>query len=352
MYHEYKQEATVLLKNMISIASFSREEKAVSDFLERYVELQGYTVSRNENNIWLTSPGYDPTRPTVMLCSHVDTVRPVAGWTHDPLTPLVESGKLYGLGSNDAGASVVAMLQVFFILSEKQQPYNLIFAAVAEEEISGENGVSSLLKELPKIDFAVIGEPTAMHLAVAEKGLMVLDCVAYGTAGHAARNEGDNAIYKALEDIDWFRNFIFPNQSEFLGPVKMSVTQINAGTQHNVVPDQCSFVVDVRTNEMYTNEALLDFIIENVNCTVTPRSTRLSSTATPVDHPIVKQGKSIGCKLYGSPTLSDQSLLPFPSVKIGPGESARSHTANEYILIKEIEDAIDVYVQLLDGLEL
>lgn len=352
MYHEYKQEAIVLLKNMISIASFSKEEKLVADFLERYIELEGYTVARKENNLWLTSPGYDISRPTLLLCSHVDTVKPVTGWTHDPLRPLQEGGKLYGLGSNDAGASVVTLLQVFFILSQKQQSYNLIFAAVAEEEISGENGITSLLKELPPIDFAIIGEPTDMHLAVAEKGLMVLDCIAYGKAGHAARGEGDNAIYKAMEDIAWFKEYVFPKQTKFLGPVKMTVTQINAGMQHNVVPDQCTFVVDVRSNEQYANEELLAFIEQKVNCTVTPRSTRLSSTATPLDHPIVKQGQSMSRQLYGSPTLSDQALLPFPSVKIGPGDSARSHTANEYILLQEIEEAIDLYVELLDGVEL
>jgi len=351
MYHEYKQEATVLLKNMISIPSFSKEEKTVADFLERYIELQGYAVSRKDNNIWLMSPGFDPSRPTLLLCSHIDTVRPVAGWTHDPLRPLVDNGKVYGVGSNDAGASVVTLLQVFFILSQKQQSYNLIYAAVAEEEISGEKGVSSLLQELPQIDFAVIGEPTGMQLAVAEKGLMVLDCVTYGKAGHAARNEGENAIYKAMEDIVWFKDFIFPKQTEFLGPVKMSVTQINAGTQHNVVPDQCSFVVDVRSNEMYTNEELFEIITQKVNCTVTPRSTRLSSTATPLNHPVVERGKLLGLNLFGSPTLSDQALLPFPSVKIGPGDSARSHTANEYVLVKEIEEAIEVYAELLDGIE-
>jgi acetylornithine deacetylase len=352
MYHEYKQEATVLLKNMISITSFSKEEKAVADFLERYIELQGYAVSRKDNNIWLMGPGFDPSRPTLLLCSHIDTVKPVAGWTHDPFMPLIENGKLFGLGSNDAGASVVTLLQVFFILSQKQQSYNLIFAAVAEEEISGEKGISSLIQELPQIDFAVIGEPTAMQLAVAEKGLMVLDCIAYGKAGHAARDEGENAIYKAMEDITWFKDFIFPKQTEFLGPVKMSVTQINAGTQHNVVPDQCSFVVDVRSNEMYTNEELLEIITQKVNCTVTPRSTRLSSTATPLEHPIVEQGKAIGRKLFGSPTLSDQALLPYPSIKIGPGDSARSHTANEYVAVKEIEEAIEVYVELLDSLKI
>ena len=349
MYQEYTQEATILLKNIIAIPSFSKEEKKVADLLERYIELQGYAVSRKDNNIWLMSPGFDPVRPTLLLCSHIDTVKPVTGWTYDPFFPVVENGKLYGLGSNDAGASVVSLLQVFFILSQKKQSYNLIFAAVAEEEISGEKGIISLLQELPRIDFAIVGEPTGMHLAVAEKGLMVLDCVAFGKSGHAARDEGDNAIYKALEDISWFKEFVFPEQTEFLGPVKMTVTQINAGTQHNVVPDQCSFVVDVRSNEMYSNQELLDIITQKVNCTVTARSTRLSSTATPLDHPIVEQGKARGRKLFGSPTLSDQALLPFPSVKIGPGDSSRSHTANEYVMLKEIEEAIEVYVGLLDG---
>lgn len=348
MYQEYKQEATVLLKNMISIPSFSKEENAVADFLERYIELQGYAVSRKDNNLWLMSPGFDPYKPTILLCSHIDTVRPVAGWTHDPLRPLVDNGRIYGLGSNDAGASVVTLLQVFFILSQKEQSYNLIYTAVAEEEISGEKGVTSLIQELPKIDFAVVGEPTGMQLAVAEKGLMVLDCITYGKAGHAARNEGENAIYKAMDDIAWFRDYIFPRQTEFLGPVKMTVTQINAGTQHNVVPDQCSFVVDVRSNEMYQNEELLDIIRQKVNCTVSPRSTRLSSTATPLEHPVVERGMQLGLKLFGSPTLSDQALLPFPSVKIGPGDSARSHTANEYIQIREIEEAVELYVELLD----
>lgn len=351
MYQDYKQEAVILLKNIVTIPSFSNEEQKVADLLERYIELQGYTVSRKDNNIWLMSPGFDSARPTLLLCSHLDTVKPVAGWTHDPFMPHLEDGKLFGLGSNDAGASVVTLLQAFFILTKKQQSYNLIYAAVAEEEISGEKGISSLLQELPKVDFAIVGEPTGMHLAVAEKGLMVLDCVAYGKSGHAARNEGENAIYKAIEDITWFNEFIFPEQTEFLGPVKMTVTQINAGTQHNVVPDQCSFVVDVRSNEMYSNQELLDIITQKVNCTVTARSIRLSSTATPLNHPIVEQGKIIGRKLFGSPTLSDQALLPFPSAKIGPGDSARSHTANEYVLVKEIEEAIEVYVELLDGLD-
>lgn len=348
---EYAKEAVVLLKNMICIPSFSREEDKVADWLQRYIELQGYTVNRLKNNIWLMGPGFDASRPTLLLNSHIDTVKPVQGWTHDPFRPISEGNKLYGLGSNDAGASVVSLLQVFFILSARPQSYNLIYAATAEEEISGANGIESLLKEMPEIDFAIVGEPTEMQMAVAEKGLMVLDCTSYGKSGHAAHGTGENALYKAMDAIDWFRNYEFPLQTEFLGPVKMTVTQINAGTQHNVVPDKCSFVVDIRSNEMYSNFELLDLIQGFVDCRVTPRSTRLSSTATPLSHPVVQQAKAMGRTLYGSPTLSDQALMPFPSVKMGPGKSKRSHTANEYIRIPEIEQAIDLYVNLLDGIK-
>ncbi|MDX9748867.1 MAG: M20 family metallo-hydrolase [Paludibacter sp.] len=349
---EYAKEAVVLLKNMISIPSFSKEEDKVADWLQRYIELQGYTVNRKGNNLWLMSPGLDSRRPTILLNSHLDTVKPVQGWTYDAFRPVVVDDRLYGLGSNDAGASVVSLLQVFFILSARPQSYNLIFAASAEEEISGANGIESLLPELPPIDFAIVGEPTQMHMAVAEKGLMVLDCVAYGKAGHAAHGTGENALYKAMDAIQWFRSYQFPKQTEFLGPVKITVTQITAGTQHNVVPDKCSFVVDVRSNEMYSNQELLALIQQTVDCEITARSTRLSSTATPLDHPVVKQAERINRRLYGSPTISDQALMPFPSVKMGPGESARSHTANEYIRVPEIEEAIRIYVELLDGLVL
>lgn len=348
---EYAKEALVLLKNMICIPSFSREEDKVADWLQRYIELQGYTANRLGNNVWLMAPGFDPNRRTLLLNSHIDTVKPVQGWTHDPFRPIPEGNKLYGLGSNDAGASVVSLLQVFFILSARPQSYNLIFAASAEEEISGANGIESLLKEMPKIDFAIVGEPTEMQMAVAEKGLMVLDCTAYGKSGHAAHGTGENALYKAIDAISWFRMYEFPLQTEFLGPVKMTVTQINAGTQHNVVPDKCAFVVDVRSNEMYSNEELLDLIQGFVDCSVTARSTRLSSTASPLNHPVIEKAKAMGRQLYGSPTLSDQALMPFHSVKMGPGKSKRSHTANEFIRIPEIEQAISIYVELLDGLQ-
>jgi len=343
-------DAIALLQQLIAIHSFSREEKAVANFLERYIEIKGYGASRKDNNVWILSPGFDSSRPTILLNSHIDTVKPVAGWVRDPFSPTIENGKLYGLGSNDAGASVVSLLHAFFYLTQKQQTYNLIFAATAEEEVSGKNGIESLLQELPKIDFAIVGEPTQMNLAVAEKGLMVLDCVSTGKAGHAARNEGDNAIYKALKDIEWFRTYDFIKKTSLLGPVKMSVTQITAGTQHNVVPDKCSFVVDVRSNEMYSNDEILDEIRRNVGCDVQPRSTRLSSTATPLDHPIVKKGRELDRSIFGSPTLSDQALMTFPSLKMGPGDSARSHTADEYIQTNEIVEAVEIYVQLLDGL--
>ena len=350
MTSELTNDAIALLSEMIKIESFSREEHKVADFLESYIESKGYVAARNGNNIWLMSPGFDPLRKTILLNSHIDTVKPVAGWIKDPFSPLIENDKLYGLGSNDAGASVVTLLQTFFFLTQRQQSYNLIFAASAEEEVSGKNGIEALIKELPAIDFAIVGEPTGMHMAVAEKGLMVLDCVVHGTAGHAARNEGDNAIYKALKCVEWFKTYDFEKKSDMLGPVKMTVTQINAGTQHNVIPDKCSFVVDVRSNEMYSNTQILQEIIKNAGCEVQARSTRLSSTATPLNHPFVKRGGQLGRQIYGSPTLSDQALMPFASVKIGPGDSARSHTADEFIRLEELDHAIQIYIQLLDQL--
>lgn len=352
MYSENSQEAVLLLKQMIAIPSFSKEEEKVADMLERSIELKGYSVARKGNNLWLMSTAFDTAKPTILLNSHIDTVKPVAGWSGDPFVPFQDNNKLTGLGSNDAGASVVSLLEAFFILTKKQQAYNLLFAATTEEEISGADGIESLLHELPAIHFAIVGEPTQMHAAVAEKGLMVLDCTAHGKAGHAARREGDNAIYKALKDIDWISNYEFQTVSDLLGPVLMTVTQINAGTQHNVVPDRCSFVVDVRTNEMYSNEEVLNIVKKNMNSEVVARSTRLSSTATPLDHPVVLRATEMKRKLYGSPTLSDQALMPFPSMKMGPGDSARSHTANEYILLSEIDEAIGIYVALLDGLVL
>jgi len=339
-----------LLKGMISIPSFSREEKDVADFLQRRWSDAGYVVNRQGNNLWLSTE-IDTAKSTVLLNAHIDTVHPVSGWTKDAFTPdESDDDILYGLGSNDDGASVVSLFEAFTILSHREQAYNLIFLASAEEEVSGKNGIESVLPLLPEISFAVVGEPTGMQPAVAEKGLMVLDCTAVGKAGHAARNEGVNAITLAIKDVEWFNNFRFPDESALLGPVKMSVTQIQAGTQHNVIPDRCTFVVDVRSNEFYSNEELLQHIKGYIHSEVIPRSTRLNSSRTDISHPFVKRAMMLGKQPFGSPTLSDQALMPFPSVKIGPGDSARSHSADEYIRPSEIREAIDTYIMLLDKL--
>ena len=347
MYYE----AIDLLKGMIARPSISRDEKEVADFLEAHWKQAGQTVFRHGNNLWMTSQPMDPAKPTLLLNSHIDTVKPVAGWSRDPFTPEEsEEDRLYGLGSNDAGASVVSLYAAFSILTQKEQPYNLIFLASCEEEVSGKNGLESVIPYLPPIQFAIVGEPTGMQPAVAEKGLMVLDCVATGKSGHAARNEGINAIYLALKDIEWFQHYQFPKQSDFLGPVKMTVTIIQAGTQHNVVPDKCTFTVDIRSNEYYSNEQLFELIQQQVSCEIKARSFRLNSTRTDMDHPFVRRALMMGCQPFGSPTLSDQALMPFPSVKMGPGQSARSHSADEYIELMEIREAIDMYVRLLDQL--
>lgn len=349
MYYD----AIELLKGMIARPSFSRDEKEVADFLQQAWEKAGYKVNRKGNNLWLIAPHFQLEKPTILLNSHIDTVKPASGWTKDPFTPEEsEEDRLYGLGSNDAGASVVSLYEAFRILSEKEQPYNLLFLASCEEEVSGKNGLESVLSELPPISFAIVGEPTGMHPAIAEKGLMVLDCVSIGKAGHAARNEGINAITLAMNDIAWFNSYEFPEKSDFLGPVKMSVTIIHAGTQHNVVPDRCEFTVDIRSNEFYSNEQLFELIQSQVSCEIKARSFRLNSSRTELQHPFVQRAIMMGKEPFGSPTLSDQALMPFPSVKIGPGHSSRSHAANEYICFMEIREAIDLYVRLLDGLSL
>lgn len=340
-----------LLKNMIRIPSFSRDEGAVADFLERWMLTEGFEARRLGNNLWIESGPADG-RPTILLNAHIDTVKPAYGYTRDPFTPEIEDGCLYGLGSNDDGGSLVALLETYSRLIQKEQPYRLIFSATAEEEVSGKGGLDLILPELGRIDFGVMGEPTGMRMAVAERGLMVLDCTAYGKSGHAARNEGVNAIYKAIEDIQWFKSHSFDRVSDFLGAVKMSVTQINAGTQHNVVPDRCTFVVDVRPNGMYTNPELLELIKSSVSCEVKERSTRIGSSHLPMDHPAVVRGLSLGLEPFGSPTTSNQALCHFPTLKIGPGDSARSHSADEYIRFDEIGDGIETYVALLDGLTL
>ena len=344
-------EAIDLLKGMISRPSFSRDETAVADFLQAEWQKAGQKVFRKGNNLWIIAPDFDFGKPTLLLNSHIDTVKPASGWTKDPFTPEeTEDDQLYGLGSNDAGASVVSLYEAFCILSEKEQPYNLIFLASCEEEVSGKNGIESALAELPPISFAVVGEPTGMQPAVAEKGLMVLDCTAIGKAGHAARNEGINAITLAMKDIEWFSTYQFPEKSDFLGPVKMTVTIIHAGTQHNVIPDKCTFIVDVRSNELYSNEELFAEIKKHISCEAQARSFRLNSSRIDEKHPFVQKAMKLGRVPFGSPTLSDQALMSFPSVKIGPGRSSRSHTAEEYIMLKEIEEAIGLYLELLDGL--
>ncbi len=348
----YTTEATTLLSSLIGIPSISREEEAVANFLQNYIEESGIMTGRLGNNIWCISPNFDLNKPTILLNSHIDTVKPVSGWRKHPFTAKTEDGKIYGLGSNDAGASVVSLFQAYRYLSATEQAYNLIFLASCEEEVSGKNGIESVLPQLPPIALGIVGEPTEMHPAIAEKGLMVLDVQAHGKAGHAARNEGDNAIYKVLQDVQWFRDFQFEKTSSMLGPVKMSVTQINAGTQHNVIPDLCTFVVDIRSNECYSNEELYQEICSHVQSEVKARSFRLNSSHISADHPVVRRAVSMGRTPFGSPTLSDQALMKFPSLKMGPGNSSRSHTADEFILISEIEEAIRMYIELLDGLKI
>lgn len=346
----YTTEAITLLNSLIGIPSISREEETAADFLQNYIEETGIMTGRSGNNIWCVSPMSDPSKPTILLNSHIDTVRPVNGWHKHPYTPKAENDKIYGLGSNDAGASVVTLLQAYRHLSATEQAYNLIFLASCEEEVSGKNGIESVLPQLPPIALGIVGEPTDMQPAIAEKGLMVLDVTAHGKAGHAARNEGVNAIYEAMEDIHWIRDYRFPKESPLLGPVKMSVTQINAGTQHNVIPDTCSFVVDIRSNECYSNEALFEEIRAHIKGEAKARSFCLNSSHISPDHPFVRRAVEMGRVPFGSPTLSDQALMKFPSVKIGPGKSSRSHTADEFIRVSEIEEAIRMYIDLLDKL--
>ena len=346
------EDSISLLRDMIRIPSLSREEVAVATLIEQRLTTWDYKPYREGNNVWIFSSRWNEDLPTILLNSHIDTVRPAKAWSYDPFGATEVDGKLIGLGSNDAGASVVAMLCAFRHLEQKLQPYNLIFCASAEEEFSGVNGVASVLENFGKINLAVVGEPTGMQMAVAEKGLIVLDCEAKGKLGHAARNEGENAIYKALADIQTLTELSLPKKSENLGPVKITVTQIEAGTQHNVVPDSCRFVVDVRTNECYSNEEVYRIIDEIIEAEVKPRSFRLNSSMIPIGHPLVQRGIHLGLSHYGSPTTSDQSVIPCTSIKIGPGESARSHTADEFIYLDEIRKGVEIYIQLLDQLQL
>lgn len=348
MMEKLQNDAVALLKELITIPSFSREEDKTADVIERFMQDRGVKTHRKGNNIWAYNAHFDSSKPTLLLNSHHDTVKPNSGYTRNPFSPDVEEGKLYGLGSNDAGGCLVSLMAVFlYYYNSEQLKYNICLAASAEEEISGINGLESILPELGNLEFALVGEPTLMNLAIAERGLMVLDCVVHGKAGHAAREEGENAIYKAIKDIEWFRDYRFSKVSTLFGPLKMSVTVINSGTQHNVVPELCSFTVDVRVTDAYTNEEVLKIIKTNVNCEVKPRSTRLKPSSIDINHPIVQSGIGMGKMTYGSPTTSDQALLSIPSVKVGPGDSARSHMADEYVYVQEIFDGIEQYIGML-----
>lgn len=339
-----------MLCRLISINSTSRNEKDAADFMEDWLKCHDLVPHREANNVWAICPHYDETKPTLLLNAHIDTVRPVESWTRNPFAPEIDGDKLYGLGANDCGGGLVALLQAFCILTRKETAYNLVYLASAEEEVSGKDGISRAIPLLPHIDVAIVGEPTNMQPAVAEKGLMVLDLTAHGKSGHAARNEGKNALYEALDDLTWIRDYRFKRISQHLGPTIMNATVINAGTQHNVVPDTCHIVVDVRTNELYTNEEVFDFICRNVRSECHARSFRLHSSSIDMNHPLVMQLRDMGKTPFGSPTLSDQALMPWPSLKLGPGCSSRSHSADEYIRITEIGDAINTYIQLIDSL--
>lgn len=343
------EQAIGLLQQLISIPSFSREEDKTADAIQEFMLQRGIQMHRKLNNLWAWNKHFDPAKPTILLNSHHDTVKPNSGYTRDPFEATIEDGKLYGLGSNDAGGCLVSLIAVFLYFYEKEGlKYNFCLATTAEEEISGVNGLELIIPDLGNLDFGIVGEPTQMQLAIAEKGLMVLDCTAHGKAGHAAREEGENAIYKALTDIEWFRTYRFPKESEVFGPVKMSVTIINAGSQHNVVPASCTFTVDVRVTDAYRNEEVLEIIRQHVSCDVKPRSIRLKPSKIDKDHPIVQAGIALGRTTYGSPTTSDQSLLDIQSIKVGPGDSARSHTADEFVYVDEIREGVDLYVKMLE----
>ena len=349
----YTNDAVELLKDLIAIPSISRNEDKAADKLAEYLAMWGLPYGREGNNLWVGCPDWDNNRPTIMLNAHIDTVKPVSSWTRDPFQPTQEGDLIYGLGANDCGGGLVSLLQTYRIMLHRPRNYNLLWVASAEEEVSGPNGFSRVLSKLPNIAVAIVGEPTSMQPAIAEKGLMVIDGYAYGKSGHAARNEGVNAIYEALDDLVWLRDYKFRKESPLLGPTKMTVTVVEGGTQHNVIPDTLHFVIDVRTNEYYQNEYLFEFLCKKMTkCELRARSFRLHSSSIPQDHPLIKRCIERGMQPFGSPTLSDQALMPFPSFKLGPGDSSRSHSADEYIKISEIQQAIDTYVSLLDGLTL
>lgn len=342
------QEAIELLSTLITLPSLSKEEDKTANYLEEWLINHGIEVKRKHNNVWAKNKYFSPDKPTILLNSHHDTVHANVNYNRDPFEANIEEGKLFGLGSNDAGGAVVSLITAFLHFHERKElKYNLILAITAEEEISGKNGISSLLSDLPKIDFALVGEPTEMHLAVAEKGLLVIDGHTSGQAGHAAHHTTENAITKAIADIAWISSFEFDMKSEILGATQMNVTQINAGTQHNVVPGSCHFVIDVRVNDNYSNQDIFEIIDRNTTSELTPRSFRLNSSGIALDHPVVIAGGTMGRTIFGSSTLSDQALMPFPSLKIGPGKTERSHTADEFIYLHEIEEGIEIYKELL-----
>lgn len=342
-----KDESIALLQALIQTPSFSREEDQTATLIQHFLNDHGIRANRKGNNVWALNKYFDPLKPTVLLNSHHDTVKPNPAYRRDPFAADTEDGKLYGLGSNDAGGALVSLLAAFRHFYTSEMHYNLCFAATAEEEISGRNGIESILSDLPPIEFAIVGEPTLMQLAVAERGLLVLDCEAKGIAGHAARQEGINAIYKAIDDIHWFRTYRFEKESALFGPISMNVTLIEAGSQHNVIPATCKFTVDIRVSDAYSNEEVLSIVKQHVQSQVVARSTRLKPSSIPTDHPLVQSGLTLGRSCYGSPTTSDQALLNCPSLKLGPGDSARSHTADEYIFLDEIREGIELYIKIL-----
>jgi acetylornithine deacetylase len=359
MISQLYEDALALLQKLVAAPSFSREEETTASIIHGFLQSGNVVAERSKNNVFAWHHHFSPERPTILLNSHHDTVKPNPKYTRDPFAPVIENGKLYGLGSNDAGGALVSLIAAFLYFSdEKDSRYNLVMAATAEEEISGANGIEALLKhesftgifqQTGKIDSAIVGEPTLMDMAVAERGLLVLDCLSQGKAGHAAREEGENALYKAVKDIEWFASYRFNKISPLLGPVKMSVTSIETENKaHNVVPAECRFIVDIRINELYSHEEVLAVIREHVQCEVKPRSCRLRSTSIDLSHPLVQAGISMGRKYYGSPTSSDKALMPFPALKIGPGDSARSHTADEFIFTEEIRQGIELYIELLN----
>ena len=342
-------DALALLKRLIATPSFSREEAQTAELIAAFFLEKQIPTERLKNNIWAKNRYFDPAKPTVLLNSHHDTVKPNKSWTLDPFTPLERDGKLFGLGSNDAGGCLVSLIATFvYFYDQPGMAYNIVMVASAEEEISGRDGLELVLPALPPISFAIVGEPTEMQLAIAEKGLLVLDCTAHGISGHAARDEGDNAIYKAIQDINWLTTYQFPKVSPTLGPVKLSVTMINAGTQHNVVPDVCTFTIDARVTDQYTLEEVIEIIRAHIQSEVKARSIRLKPSSIPIDHPIVSAGLGLGRHTYGSPTTSDQAVLNCPSLKCGPGHSSRSHSADEFIYLREISEGITGYSQMLE----